>query len=636
MAEEPSGFQVKVMANICQGIDGIYNETLLCDLKVTVGHVTFECHRLVLAAVSGFFQALMSSSWAESRKGEVKIEHEDVTPESFQMLLDILYKTEEVITKETATDVLRMAIFLQVKFLEEHCLAYLDTNMTPDVCVGTWMFAEKYQLPALAQRASDMASDQIDQVVEHDEILQLPKAMLLIMLGSQRKLSMDDLCRTILRWVEEEPEARQPNLSELLPFVSFPQLSPVYISELMNYYFDHPFRKYMAKNINDAVSFNLVGQKQDLKRQILAQQDRVATSDLIHKCAVVVGGCTQDDKIVDEVWAFRADAAKPLRVYPLKSVPESCGIHFASCTWRNELYISGGTKEVTYFAKYKPGYDDWEVLPDMKHGFEKHAMAAVNGNIYVIGGLSLLRKKSSYTVLVYSIGDKSWSKLNNRLPLAVQDASAAVLGHRIYIFGGREGAKKPVDVVQCLDTNSGCAYIAGSLPYPCGEVIALSDGGTIYLLCEGTKVLKMRENFSIADRKEKQAQEMEPEEKAVELVAETKDKAKEKEGQALTTEESSSASVSFKEVGSFPDVSMLSAFLHNGEMVACEAQSQDGKLLKKSLAMNLTTGEMVNKNLVLGKRLKNFQLQTLNIPNEYLTADKANAMFAAVYQVGLH
>ena len=138
-----------------------------------------------------------------------------------------------------------MFFFQQVKFLEEHCEGYLKKNITPDVCVGTWLLAEKYNLLTLAQTAAAMASDTIDQVVKSDEFLQLPKAMLLIILGSQRRLSMDDLCRTILRWVEKEPESRQAHFGELLPFVSFPQLSPVYIDELMNY-FDHPFRKYMA------------------------------------------------------------------------------------------------------------------------------------------------------------------------------------------------------------------------------------------------------------------------------------------------------------------------------------------------------------------------------------------------------
>ena len=115
MADAPSAFQIKVLANLCQGIDSIYNDRLLCDLKVTVGQVTFDCHLLVMAAVSGFFQSLMSSPWQESHTGQVELKHDDVTAESFQMLLDILYKTKEVITMQTARDVLRMSVFLQVK-----------------------------------------------------------------------------------------------------------------------------------------------------------------------------------------------------------------------------------------------------------------------------------------------------------------------------------------------------------------------------------------------------------------------------------------------------------------------------------------------------------------------------------------
>ena len=116
MDDDPSEFQVKVLASLSQGLHSIYSDRLLCDLKVTVGPQTFDCHRLVLAAVSGFFRSLVSSSWVESGTREVTIEHEDVTAESFQMLLDILYKTEDVISEATAKDVLRMASFLQVRF----------------------------------------------------------------------------------------------------------------------------------------------------------------------------------------------------------------------------------------------------------------------------------------------------------------------------------------------------------------------------------------------------------------------------------------------------------------------------------------------------------------------------------------
>ena len=111
------------------------------------------------------------------------------------------------------------------------------------------------------------------------------------------------------------------------------------------------FVSFLSENINDAVSFNLVNQNEDLKRQILARQDRVTSSPLIHKCAVVVGGCTEDDAILDELSAFRVEPGRHFGTYPLKPFPESCGIHFASCVWKNELYVSGGSKKRHLFCQ---------------------------------------------------------------------------------------------------------------------------------------------------------------------------------------------------------------------------------------------------------------------------------------------
>ena len=105
---------------------------------------------------------------------------------------------------------------------------------------------------------------------------------------------------------------------------------------------------------------------------------------------------------------------------------------------------------------------------------------------------------------VYNV-NKLWSRLKTKLPLAVEDAAAAVVGHRIYVFGGKDADGKPVDAVQCVDSTSGCVYLAGRLPAPCGQVLALSDGGTIYVLCDGAQVLRMRERYGVVEQKEKKA-----------------------------------------------------------------------------------------------------------------------------------
>ena len=87
---------------------------------------------------------------------------------------------------------------------------------------------------------------------------------------------------------------------------------------------------------------------------------------------------------------------------------------------------------------------------------------------------------------------------------------------------------------------------------------------------------------------------------------------------SAVTKQDLSFSVSFSEVGAFADVRMLSAFLHNGEMVACGARSPDGALLPDLKGMNLATGEVSNKRQQLPQRMKNFAIQTLNIPQAFV------------------
>ena len=90
------------------------------------------------------------------------------------------------------------------------------------------------------------------------------------------------------------------------------------------------------------------------------------------------------------------------------------------------------------------------------------------------------------------------------------------------------------------------------------------------------------------------------------------------EKQASVTKQELSFSVSFTEVGAFADVRMLSAFLHNGEMVACGAGSPGGALLPDLKGMNLASGVVSSKRQQLPQRMKNFAIQTLNIPQAFV------------------
>ena len=97
-----------------------------------------------------------------------------------------------------------------------------------------------------------------------------------------------------------------------------------------------------------------------------------------------------------------------------------------------------------------------------------------------------------------------------------------------------------------------------------------------------------------------------------------------KQGSSGSPENSTCSSVSFTAVGAFPNIRVLSAFLHDGEIVACGGLSNDDVLLTDCRVMNLGARTVTAKRRMLLTAKKNFRLHTLNIPKDFLQEGEAN------------
>ncbi|PVD27350.1 hypothetical protein C0Q70_12506 [Pomacea canaliculata] len=597
----------RACTNIYRGLGQQLHDEDLCDLIVVVGEKEFSCHGVVLASVSEFFRASLKPCWREDSSRKVDITHEDVSPESFGYLLDILYRGKDVINSKTAKDILRMSVYLQIKFLEEYCVEFLQKSLQPTVCLETWHFAQRYDLDTLAEKAFKMAVDHICNVWQQDELLSLPKSMLLILLSLQQKLSMDDICKTILRWVEADQEKREVHLLELLPFVSFPLLSSDYLCELLDY-LNHPFKEAMFENIREGLTFHLSNDATK-KQRILARQPVYLCLNQIQTRIVMVGGYTKVDIPTTDNYVFDIQQSV-MKLYRLQPLPKNVGLDFASCTWYNEVYVSGGSQLSEFFSVYKPGDNKWEVLPSLPDGGrEKHAMAAVSTNIYVLGGLvksSTGEKTTSSSVCRYNTRSKEW-KIFCHLTSGVQEAAAAALGHRIYLFGGVSTTGEISDVVQCVDTMSGCTYQAGKLPSPTHGARALSNRGRIYVVTPKGELLSMWESFLLAENIEKKLSER---------------KAK-KESEDHSSEMARST-VSFKKVGNCTGRRDYSTCLHGGNIYVCGGVARDGQLLQTIEQIRLDDGAMLKTYLTLTAGAAKFDLHVLNVPMEFMKEDHLN------------
>lgn len=164
--------------HIHQAIGQLFDNGELCDICVVIGQKEIKCHGLVLASVSQVFKKQIMAN-----EKTIHISSDDLSPELFEQLLEILYKNKDLVNQETAKDFLAISCFLEIDFLVKRCVDILMHNLIPQYCFQVWKCAQKYKLPALARKACRVAAKNIANIQQ--EWLPLPRSMVSIFLSFQ-------------------------------------------------------------------------------------------------------------------------------------------------------------------------------------------------------------------------------------------------------------------------------------------------------------------------------------------------------------------------------------------------------------------------------------------------------------------
>jgi hypothetical protein len=122
-------------------------------------------------------------------------------------------------------------------------------------------------------------------------------------------------------------------------------------------------------------------------------------------------------------------------------------ILFGMAVWQDKIYVIGGGKGVDSSNQrwsllsdavevYDPSTDSWQTKQPMPTARAYLQANVVNGQIYLVGGMS---NKDSLKVNlneVYNVANDSWSTATP-VPYAVYSYTSAVCGDKIYIIGGQ-------------------------------------------------------------------------------------------------------------------------------------------------------------------------------------------------------
>ncbi|XP_048643839.1 kelch-like protein 35 [Marmota marmota marmota] len=192
---------------------------------------------------------------------------------------------------------------------------------------------------------------------------------------------------------------------------------------------------------------------------------------------VVIGGCDRKGLLKLPF----ADAYHPesRRWTPLPSLPGYMRSEFAACALRNDVYVSGGHINSRDMWMFSSHLHTWIKVASLHKGRWRHKMAAVQGQLFAVGGFDGLRRLRSMER--YDPFFNTWTAAAP-LPEAVSSAAVATCAGRLYVIGGAGQDGFNTDKVQCFDPKEGQWSLRSPAPFSqrCLEAVSLED--TIYVV----------------------------------------------------------------------------------------------------------------------------------------------------------
>ena len=105
------------------GIKDLWQENLLRDYSLVVEGQEFQVHKVVLAAVSKYFKAMLAEGFLEREKDRVEVK--GFSADIVSKLLEFLYSADENVIGGDALGILQCAMYLQMPLVADFCVKEL-------------------------------------------------------------------------------------------------------------------------------------------------------------------------------------------------------------------------------------------------------------------------------------------------------------------------------------------------------------------------------------------------------------------------------------------------------------------------------------------------------------------------------
>ncbi|CAG5135227.1 unnamed protein product [Candidula unifasciata] len=468
------GYPRRLLENMTR----LWKENAFCDVTLLIGRRRFQAHKNVLAACSPFFKAMFFSGMEEQSRSEIELH--DISSDVFNIIISFMYTGLVRVDINTCQDLLSVADMLGVDDIVEICSEFLLEHMSPQNCVGIYVFADAHNLVSVKQQAELYLEKNFLQACKEEEFLQLDIDTLLPILASER-LHIERESQVLeagIEWITADLPLRRKYLLQILSHIRMNLISQRHLFQVIDSCADHGIKMTLTKYASPTATSKTLNPHgmylpaSNINTPIWPRQNA-------KKYIYVIGGYTRNrHTFMSNISTL--DSVERFDIYT-KKWQSFAGMYNARL-----IYVVGGLTELftesDCVESYNPVTKEWCPLAKLKYPRAYHGLAAHDGYLYAVGGFNEF-KGSLNSVEKYSIKDNTWTNVS---PMQISRAGAgvALADSKIYVFGGRSqdvelagssrfNASITLDSVECYDPDKDVWCNLPSMAYERCETVAV-------------------------------------------------------------------------------------------------------------------------------------------------------------------
>ncbi|XP_054830750.1 kelch-like protein 35 [Eublepharis macularius] len=466
----------KLLVKLCHAeqilrtLDSYRQDGIFTDVVLATEGQEFPCHRAALSANSAYFRAMFARGLKEGHQNVISLQQ--ISAPTMSLVLDYMYGADIVIQEDNVERVLELSNLLQISKLQEACIGFLEGQLHPSNCLGIKRFANSFSIPSLVEKSKRCLLEGFAEVSHHQEFLDLEAEELAECLADEQLavLKEEVVFEAAMRWVRHDVGARKGVLKDLLQCVRLPLLDPCYFVEKVE-------TNELIQACKECVPLlQKVRKGYLLGTEVGSPWSRPRRFMELAEMIVVIGGCDKKGLLKLPFVDMFHPASGQWK--PLSSMPGYTKSEFASCSLKNNVYISGGHVNSSDVWMLSPKLNVWIKVACLKKGRWRHKMVTLQGKIYAVGGYDGFDRLAS--VECYDSFCNTWTAV---APLVEAISSAAVVSclDQLYVIGGAVDDRANTDKVQCYDPATNRWSLLSPAPFSQRCINAVTLNNLIYV-----------------------------------------------------------------------------------------------------------------------------------------------------------